>query len=134
MKTEHFKYFSVLFPELTVYCKIYLNWMFGYLSFWLFYQKQNLSFWLLAEWGLETSWLLNNVHRRRSTVQNSRQNHKPFTFTLGYFPGESKRKKGHKVNYMQIWKPGVHSCRVSTEKNPHAQPWHWIHSVLVSCL
>ena len=57
-----------------------------------------------------------------------------FNFTLGYFPGESKRKKGHKVNYMQIWKPGVHSCRVSTDKNPHAQPWHWIHSVLVSCL
>jgi len=25
-----------------------------------------------------------------------------FTFTLEYFPGESKKKKGHKVNYMLI--------------------------------
>ena len=33
MKTKHFKYFSVLFPELTVYCKIYLEWMFGNLFF-----------------------------------------------------------------------------------------------------
>ena len=37
-------------PELSVYCKIYLNWMFVHPSFRLFYQEQSLSLRLQAEW------------------------------------------------------------------------------------